>query len=126
MGDVRVPALATLAAAVLAVGGSLLVVLVSGRQQRSLQAREFAEQTAARREQWGEERVRAARAVEIDACARFDAAIVLALGQLQRMVDLADRPGLRRRLFGQDWARQWNRRLQEATEESCSPTPSCA
>ncbi len=62
MGDVRVPAAATLLAALVAVLGSVFVVWPSGRQQWRLQAAQFADRAETRRAQWAEERSRAARA----------------------------------------------------------------
>ncbi len=121
MGDVRVPAAATLLAAVVAVLGSVFVVWLNARQQRRLQAAEFADRAETRRARWAEDRSRAARAAELDACVHLDAAIALALGQLTRMVDLAGRPGVRRKLMGRRWAQQWNEGVANATAELAVP-----
>ena len=80
MGDVRVPAAATLLAALVVVLGSVFVVWLSGRQQRRLQAAGFADRAETRRAQWAEERSRAARAAELDTCVHFDTATAIALG----------------------------------------------
>jgi hypothetical protein len=48
---------------------------------------------------------------------RFEAAVVLALAQLLRVVDLADRPRIRRRLLGRDWTRRWEQGVQDALAE---------
>jgi hypothetical protein len=37
------------------------------------------------------------------------------------MVDLFGRPALRRKLFGRDWARQWNRGVTDAAAELAVP-----
>ncbi|MCZ2835952.1 hypothetical protein [Modestobacter sp. VKM Ac-2985] len=121
MGDVRIPAVATLAAAIIAVVGSMFVVWRSGQQQRRLQQREFADRASAREAQWAEERARGARAAEVDACVQFDAAVVIAVAHLRRMVDLVGRPGVRRGLFGRKWAEHWNRQLTEASIELALP-----
>src|SRR5688572_16264431 len=104
MGDVRIPALATLVAAAIAVTGSIFAVWLSGRYQRQLQAREFADRRAAQDAQWEREAARSARAAEVDACVRFDAAIAISLARLRRMMDFVGKPGLRRRLLGRAWA----------------------
>ncbi|MEX5721667.1 hypothetical protein [Geodermatophilus maliterrae] len=121
MGDVRVPALATLLAAFVAVAGSMFVVWRSGHQQRRLQLREFADRATAREAQWAEERARGARAAEVDACVQFDAAVAIAVTHLRRMVDLVGRPRVRRRLFGRKWPEHWNRQVTEATVELAVP-----
>ena len=121
MGDVRIPAVATLFAAVVAVVGSIVVVWLSGRQQRLLQASEFAEQRRAQRAQWDEEKTRAARAAEIDACVQFNAAVSVAISRLQRVASLAGRPRLRRHLLGRDWAQQWEHRVRDAAEGLALP-----
>jgi hypothetical protein len=106
MGDVRIPALATVIAAAVAVVGSIGAVLINGKLQRRLQASAFAE-----------ERSRSARSAEVDACVRFEAAVVLVVAWLQRVVDLADRPRMRRRLLGRDWTRRWEQGVQDALAE---------
>ncbi|MDP9430106.1 MAG: hypothetical protein M3Q47_15145 [Actinomycetota bacterium] len=121
MGDVRIPAFATLLAAVIAVAGSIYVVWRNGRQQLRLQQREFADRAASRDAKWAEERRRAARAAEVDACVRFDAAVVLALAKMRRMADLVGRPGVRRKLFGRRWAQQWNRDVTDAAADLALP-----
>jgi hypothetical protein len=121
MGDVRIPAFATLLAAAIAVGGSIYVVWRSGRQQRRLQEREFADRTAAREAQWAEERARSARSAEVDACVRFDAAVAIALARLRRMQDFVGRPAIRRKLLGRKWAEQWNRDVTEAATDLAVP-----
>jgi hypothetical protein len=121
VADVRVSAGATVLAALIAVVGSFLVVRRSGRQQLDLQRREFAQRTSSRQDQWDEERRRAARGAEIDACVHFDAALVIALSRLRRMVDLHGKPGLRRKLLGRDWAREWNRGVTDAATELAVP-----
>ena len=100
MGDVRIPATATLLAAAIAVAGSIFVVWLSGRHQRQLQAREFADRESSRNAQWEREAARAARASEVDACVRFDAAAAIAVARLRRMMDFVGQPRLRRRLLG--------------------------
>jgi len=121
VGDVRLSALATLGAAVIVITGSIFAVWLSGRQQRSAQTREFTERRATQRAQWDEERTRADRAAEVDACVRFDAAVVLAIGQVERVARLAGHPRLRRRLLGRDWARQWERSVQAAIADIALP-----
>lgn len=121
MGDVRIPAVVTLFAAVVAIVGSIVVVWLSGRQQRLLQASEFAEQRRAQRAQWGDEKTRAARAAEIDACVQFNAAVSVAISRLQRVASLAGRPRLRRHLLGRDWAQQWEDRVRDAAEGLALP-----
>ena len=101
--------------------GSVFVVWLNARQQRRLQAAEFADRAETRRARWAEDRSRAARAAELDACVHLDAAIALALGQLTRMVDLAGRPGVRRKLMGRRWAQQWNEGVANATAELAVP-----
>jgi hypothetical protein len=108
--DVRVPAVATVVAAVVAIAGSIFTVWLSGRQRRDLQVA-----------QWDKERLRAARAAEIDACARLDAAVVIALGRLTQLVDLANRPRVRRRVLGRDWPRQIERILQDVAANIALP-----
>lgn len=125
MGDVRVPALATLLSAFVAVAGSMFVVWRSGRQQQRLQQREFADRARARETQRAEERARAARAAEVDACVQLDAAVAIAVAHLRRVVDLVGRPGVRRRLFGRKWAEHWNRQVTDASIELALPLPQC-
>ncbi len=100
MGDVRVPAVATLLAAMVAVVGAIVAVWLSGRQQRRLQVNAFAEQRRAQNAQWDDEKMRAARATEFDACVQFAAAVVIAINRLHQVADLAGRPRLRRYLLG--------------------------
>ncbi len=121
MGDVRVPAVATLLAAVVAVLGSITAVWLSGRQQRRLQATAFAEQRRAQRAQWDEEKTRSARAAESDACVQFNAAVTLAISRLQWVANLAGRPRLRRHLLGRDWAQQWEHRVRDSAEGLALP-----
>ncbi len=121
MGDVRVPAVATLLAAMVAVVGSIVAVWLSGRQQRRLQASAFAEQRRAQNAQWVDEKMRAARATEFDACVQFDAAVVIAINRLQQVADLAGRPRLRRYLLGRDWAQQWETKVRDAAEDLALP-----
>lgn len=121
MGDVRIPAVATLLAAVIAVGGSIYAVWRSGHQQLRLQEREFANRAAARDAQWAEEQRRASRTAEVEVCVHFDAAVAVALAQLRRMVDFVGRPGVRRKLLGRNWAQQWNRDVTEAATELAVP-----
>jgi len=117
----RVPALATLMAAIIAVGGSILAVWRSGRQQVNLQAREFEERRGSREAHWQEGRDRAARAAEIDACIRFDAAVAMSLAGLRRTVDLVGRPRLRRRVLGRRWAQVWQQSVQGTMGELALP-----
>ncbi|RBY87457.1 hypothetical protein [Blastococcus sp. TF02A-26] len=117
MGDVRIPALATLLAAVIAVAGSIYVVWRNGRQQLRIQRAEFAEQAAVR----GSEQRRAAWTSEVEACVAFDAAVAMALGRLRTMVGLVGRPAVRRRLLGPAWAQQWHREVFEAAAEFAVP-----
>jgi predicted histidine transporter YuiF (NhaC family) len=121
MGDVRLPAVATLLAAMVAVVGSIVAVWLSGRQQRRLQVNAFAEQRRAQNAQWDYERMRAARATEFDACVQFDAAVVVAINRLQQVASLAGRPGLRRYLLGWDWAQQWETKVRDAAEGLAPP-----
>ena len=121
MGDVRVPTVATLLAAMVAVVGSIVAVWLSGRQQRLLQVRAFAEQRRAQNAQWDDEKIRAARATEFDACVQFDAAVVIAINRLQQVASLAGRPRLRRYLLGRDWAQQWQTRVRDAAEGLALP-----
>ncbi|KGH44906.1 hypothetical protein IN07_20690 [Modestobacter caceresii] len=121
MGDVRAPALATLLAALIAVGGSIFAVRRSGRQQVNLQTREFEDRRASREAHWQEERDRAARAAEIDSCIHFDAALALSLARLHRTVDFVGRPRLRRRVLGRRWAQDWQQNVQAAMEELALP-----
>jgi hypothetical protein len=121
MGDVRIPALATLLAAATAVAGSIFVVWLSGRHQRQLQTREFADRASSRNAQWEREAARAATASEVDACVRFDAAVAIAVARLHRMMDFVGRPGVRRRLLGHKWAQHWNRDVTQAVIELAVP-----
>lgn len=121
MGDVRIPAAATLSAALIAVVGSIIVVWLNGRVQRHLLVQQQQGQSAERRAQWAEDRLRASEVAQGDACVRFDAAVIVALSRLQRVVDLADRPGVRRPLLGRDWPQQWEARLQEALTDMILP-----
>jgi hypothetical protein len=121
VGDVRVPALATLLAAIIAVGGSIFAVWRSGRQQVNLQAREFEDRRASREAHWQEERDRAARAAEIDACIRFDAALAISLARLRRTVEFVGRPRLRRRVLGRRWAQDWQHNVQASMGELALP-----
>ncbi|MCA0144927.1 hypothetical protein [Blastococcus sp. LR1] len=121
MSDVRIPAGATLAAAIVAVVGSIAVVWLSGRQQRRLQSREFVDRIAARHAQWNVEATRSARAAELESCVQFDAAVSVALARLIRMTDLLGRPRLRRRLLGWRWAQQWNREVTDAALDFAVP-----
>jgi hypothetical protein len=113
--------MATLLAAAIAVAGSIFVVWLSGRHQRQLQTREFADRASARNAQWEREAARAARASEVDACVRFDAATAVAVARLRRMMDFVGQPGLRRRLLGHKWAQQWNREVTAAVIELAVP-----
>lgn len=117
MGDVRIPALATLLAAVIAVAGSIYVVWRNGRQQLRIQQGEFAEQAAVRQI----EQRRAAWASEVDACVVFDASVATALGRLRAMVGLVGRPAVRRRLLGPAWAEQWHHEVMEAAADFAVP-----
>lgn len=121
MGDLRVPALATLLAAVIAVSGSIFAVYLSGRQQRTLQRREFDEQREQRRRREAAEQERSARAAEIESCVRFDAAVVVAVAQFTRIVDLANKPLVRLRVLGLHWAREWDRQLQDRFADIAVP-----
>ncbi len=121
MGDVRVPAVATLLAAMVAVVGSIVAVWLSGRQQRRLQVSAFAEQRRAQNAQWDDEKMRAARATEFDACVQFAAAVVIAINRLQQVAGLAGRPRLRRYLLGRDWAQQWEAKVRDAAEGLALP-----
>lgn len=124
MGDVRIPALATLLAAVVAVGGSIFAVWLSGRQQVNLQAREFADRRASREAQWQDERERSARAAELDACIRFDAALAISLTRLRRTIDYVGKPRVRRQMLGRRWAQDWRRDVDEAMTELAVPISS--
>ncbi len=121
MGDVRVPAVTTLLAAMVAVVGAIVAVWLSGRQQRRLQVNAFAEQRRAQNAQWDDDKMQTARATEFDACVQFTAAVVIAINRLQRVVDLAGRPRLRRYLLGRDWAQHWDTNVQDAAEGLALP-----
>jgi len=87
---VQVPAYATLLAAGIAVVGSIVAVVVSGWLTRRAQQR-----------QWTREAVVAQRRAELEACATFDAAVVLSVSHFNEIVRMP--PAMRRRLLGRQW-----------------------
>lgn len=82
MSVVQVPASATLAAAVIAVVGSVAAVALNGRLTRRAQQR-----------QWEQEATVAQHQAEIDACAAFDAAVALSIAVFRDCGSLPFRPG---------------------------------
>ncbi|MBC3762595.1 hypothetical protein ACUN7V_00935 [Quadrisphaera oryzae] len=121
MGDVQISAAATLVAAIVAVLGSIGTVALSALFQRRYLRADLAGQAVERRAQWERENAQSASAGKAAACAAFDAAVVRAVGRLQRAIDLADQPRVRRKLLGLGWAQRWEEDIQQAAFDIALP-----